>query len=156
MTTEKLFELLELVKGVHCYRWDMVMKIVDEIKNEKCTVDKKEWENYKANHTSVYPLDLSDIRTWSTFEDTCIELSFKIEDSNLMCYARIYDGESFRGYRKEPRFTATLRMHSDFAKEIEHLIDYDFEEYLENAYEEHLEKQKQAWIHQRRIQLLNN
>ena len=156
MKTEKLFELLALVNGVKIRRWNTVMKIVDYIDKGTVDIKEKKWDNlYKESNPQYYPLDLSKIDTWSTFEDTCVELIFHVDLIKLICDVKIYDGESFGGHRKKLRFTATLWMPNAFIHEIENNVNWAFETYLEDAYENHLEAKKKLWIDNLKNEILN-
>ena len=156
MKTQKLFEILTLVGGVWSYQWDYVMAIVEVIADGTATVEHKEWyDSFKKEHPEFYPLDLSVIRTWSTFEK-CVHLSFGVENNKLKCEAIIYDGSNFGGYRTGKRFEAVIILPESFIFVIERSIENKFDTYLENAYNKHLEQQKNKWISKLRKQIITN
>lgn len=99
---------MTLVNGVRSSRWNDVRKIVELMPSIK--VKEKAWnEKYKQDNPEWYPLNLSKIETWSTYGE-CIDLVFINENNKVVCKARIYDGESMNGHRRNLRFTATLIM----------------------------------------------
>jgi hypothetical protein len=161
MKTEKLFELLTLVNGVWNSQWGMVLKLVEAIKVESVDIKHKQYaDKIRRDNPEWYPLDLSEVDTWSTF-NTCIELRF-INDitpwnghpnNQLACEVKIYDGDSYYGYRKNLRFEALLHLPTAFIHDIERDIEYQFNKYLSNCYIDYLEAQKQLWIHNTRIEI---
>ncbi len=156
MKTEKLFELLAIVDGVKSTSWNMVMELVDCISEGSVDVREKKWaDQFKQSRAEHYPLDLSKINTWSTFDNTCIELRFYIVQKDFFCDARIFDGDSFGGRRLTLRFTAKLQLPYKFIHEIENLIEYRFEVYLETLYEAHLFAVKEDWINKCKSEILN-
>lgn len=71
-----------------------------------------------------------------------------------MCEVEIYNGKAFGGDRKDLRFTATLILPSTFIVNLENLINYKFNKYLENSYDDHLESQKKLWIYNLKAEIL--
>ena len=158
MQTEKLFELLTLVNGVSGSKWETVRQLVDLIAKDSVTIKSKEWnDKWKQNKPEYYPLDLSKIETWSTY-DKCVDLQFSNDTTNpnnqLVCKAKIYDGDNFDGFRTRLRFEALLWLPSSFIHEIEPQIEWAFETFLEDAYENHLETQKKLWINNMKNDIL--
>lgn len=159
METKKLFKLLTVLDNVMIRKWETVSRIVEFIKKEQVEILKKDWAN--SHYNSYRSLELSDINTWSTFDQTCVKLRFynaatpEKPKNKLMCDVEIYDGDSFGGYRKGLRFTALLLMSNKFIHEIEKYILFEFERYLESAYENHLEAQKKAWMYYAKLQIIN-
>jgi len=167
MKTEKLFEILTLVDSIRSTKWETVMQLVNVIKEkgEKEIVKSKRWEiDRKRNSLEYYPLDLSNIKTWSTYDNTCVEIKFynkpttnksSNKQNQLMCDVKIYDGNSFGGYRKDLRFTATLLLPDSFLYKIQPRIEWALEDYLEDAYEKHLEETKKRWIDKMKKEIVN-
>jgi len=154
MENNKLFELLTLIGGVNSNKWRDVMKIVELMPFIEVT-EKKWVDKHKQRYPENYPLDLSKIKTWSTYDGECIDLVFSNEDNKLICEARIYDGERLNGYRRDLRFTATLIMPDDFIKELEYRILRAFDKFAEYSYEDFLENQKKLWVENFKSQILN-
>ena len=153
MTNKKLLEILTLVNSVKSSRWNDIRKVVEtmasiEVKeknwNEKCKQDNPEW----------YPLDLSKIETWSTYDGDCINLVFSNENNKLICEVSIYDGDNMNGYRLNLRFTATLIMPNSFIKELEQKILYALDRLAEDSYDDYLETQKKLWMSNFKSQVL--
>jgi len=75
MTNKKLLEILTLVNSVKSSRWNDVRKVVETMASIE--VKEKKWnEKYKQDNPEWYPLDLSKIETWSTYDCECINLVF--------------------------------------------------------------------------------
>jgi len=164
MKTEKLFELLTLINGVKSKKWATVMQLVDEISKENVTIKDKQWnDGWKQSNPEFYPLDLNKIETWSTYDLTCIDLQFSNDiskdngqpNNQLICKAKIYEGDSLEGERQQLRFKALLYLPTAFIHTIEQRIKLAFETYLEEAYENHLEAQKDLWINNMRSEIIN-
>lgn len=153
MTEEKLFELLTLLKEVRSSSWITVGKIVELM--PYIEVKEKKWnQKYKQDNPEWFPLDLSKIETWSTYDGECIYLVFSNENNRLVCNVSIYDGDNMNGYRTSLRFTATLIMPNSFIKEIEQIILYKLEILAEDSYEDYLETQKKLWIENFKLKFL--
>jgi hypothetical protein len=155
MKIKKLFEILTLVKSVRSRRWNDVLLLVNEINNNTVDVKEKKWhEKYKQDNPDYYPLELSEIRTWSTYEDECIDLEYYIENDKLVCKATIYDGDNFNGERRNIRFTAKLWLPNSFAHTIEAKISYGLDRMAEDAYEDYLETQRKLWVSNFKSQII--
>ena len=155
MKQAKLFELLKIIDGVYSSSWNMTKEIVKNITKKESKIILKEWhDNYKNKNPEWYPLDLAEFKTWSTY-DACIDLEFSNKDEKLYCTAHIYDGDSYPGCRKELRFTAEFYLPNSFIKTLEEIINYKFNRYLEDLYDDHLESQKLLWITNLKTAILN-
>ena len=142
MTNRELIGILAMIKQTRSTKWRMVMEIVKCLNGDKpCRILHQDWADAYRN-----PLDLNDINTWSTFDETCINLVFFAEDDKLFCDATIWDGDSFGGQRTNVRFTAQLGLPDEFLQVISGLIERDLNEHLEDLYDKHLESQKKHWI----------
>lgn len=157
MKTEKLFELLILLDGVKIRRWETVMKLVEFIANGDVDVKEKKWDDeWKNRNEQYYPLDLAKRETWSAFDNTCIDLNFDRIENDFVCKVKIYDGNSFGGERTKLRFTAKLLLPTKFIHCIEHHINWKFESFLQESYENHLESQRKLWINELKSQILGS
>ena len=149
METKKLIGLLSIIGEIKSDRWQTVMDIVDCIKSDstgEVEILEKKWaDNYKQAKPDLFPLDLSDIKTWSTY-DKCINVKFYLNDEILFCEAIIFDGDSFHGHQTRLRFTTELILPHSFIHKLEKIIMNSFENFLENLYFKNLEKQKMDWI----------
>lgn len=152
MEIQQMFKVLGLVGSVTSSDWNKILKIVEQISTIE--VKEKEWADPTKNeHPEFYPLDLSNISIWSTYQD-CVELKFSVIDSKLYCHVRLYEGDNLTGMRKRMRFIATLIMPDSFIKEIDGYIYYALSNFLENAYEEHLNSQKIIWMETMKAEIL--
>ena len=153
MNNKKLLEILTLVNSVKSSRWNDVRKIVELMPSIE--VKEKKWnEKYKQDNPERYPLDLSKIETWSTYDGECINLVFSNDNNKVICKVSIYDGDNMNGYRRNLRFTATLIMPNNFIKELEQKILYALDRLAENSYEDYLETQKELWMSNFKSQIL--
>ncbi len=154
MTTQKLMDVLHIVEHVKSSKWNTVLKILD-VFDEVQTIEKK-WGNETAKPQDIYPLDLSNIDTWSTYEYTCIDLTFKNEGNNLTCFAKIYDGDNLYGDRGDLKFTAKLKLPNSFVQILENLIIHRLDEVSKQAYEYMKEVEKRNWIQEFKNRILEN
>lgn len=147
MKKEELIKAIILLNGVNSTSWNMVRQVVGEFSSSSVKVVSKKWnDSYKEKYIEHNPLDLSKINTWSTFDRTCIELFFTFEDEKINCNAKIYDGESFGGHRKDLRFSAELILSDDFIMNLGDIIEWKLQDHLEDAHTKHLERQKKLWM----------
>lgn len=155
MDDKKLFELLTLVDGVRSSKWETVMSLVDAIKAGGVTIKEKEWaDSFKQNNPQYSPLDLANRETWSTYDNTCIDIVFThqkkskngMKVSQLVCKVKIYEGQNMYGERTCLRFEALLWLPSSYIQSIENRIMWAFDDFLEDEHKKHLEAQKKLWI----------
>ena len=153
MIVRKLFNVLDLLGEVNIDKWSIVMKLVESMSSIE--VKEKKWDDsYKQNHLSSYPLDLTKLETWSTFDGECVKLVFSNRFGKFTCDVSIYDGDNMHGRRRNLRFTAILILPNIFIKEIEDTILYRFDNYSEQAYRDHLLAQKELWMSEFKNQVL--
>lgn len=155
--------MLTLIGEVKSTDWNTVMEIVGcptaNIKGyfDKIEIlDKKWYDNYRLQNSEYYPLNLSDLKTWSTYSHTCIDLIFTMAKDKLHCHAKIYDGNSFDGRRTKLRFTANLILPNNFINVLEDDILSSFDYYLEDQYDIYLETQKINWMTDFKNKFLEN
>ncbi len=149
----KLFYILHVVKSVTSRQWECVRLIVEHFSG--VTVLEKKWNDaFKEKYPESYPLDLSQIKTWSTY-DKCVDLIFTIEKGKLHCEACIYDGDNLNGHRTNLKFTAKMIMPDEFILQLEGLIESYFDYHVEDLYDQHLEKQKKIWLQDTKYLILN-
>lgn len=156
MTIKENFKILSAIGQVTSHKWRMIMEIVDSINNnKKTTVIKAEWAAlYKQENPEYGPPDLSDRNTWSTFDDTCIDLRFVVEEKKLKCYALIYDGTPFAGERSDLKFLAEIQLQNNFINKIDGLIQVEFRWFLERKHEKYLELKKRKWMSDMKNEIL--
>ncbi len=164
MKTEKLFELLTLVNGVTSTKWETVIQLVDQISKGSVIVEEKKWaDSWKQKEPKCYPLDLSKRETWSTYNNgECVYLKFSNaatknkgrKKNKLVCDVRIFDGHFFDGRRTDLRFEALLLLPDKFIHTIAERIEVYFDDYLNCAYEDHLESEKRIWIQNLRTEII--
>mgnify|MGYP001316492773 CR=1 FL=1 len=155
---QSLFKTLAFVKEVRCHQWEDVRNIIAAINDHTAFVEGAVWKNYKAGLEHHYPLDLSDIKTWGTHDKRdCIKLVFSIDKADrLVCDVTINEGDSFNGFYKGPRFTATLAFKKAYIKNIEKNILWALNQKADWAYEQHLEAQKILWVENFKKEILSN
>lgn len=158
MNITESIKALSLIGEIRSTKWTTIMLVVDCIQNDKTNktvIVSKEWgEKYKHENTDRYPLDLSIRDTWSTYDDTCIDLTFSVKEKKLNCYAKIYNGMSYDGRRTDLRFEAEIILPNKFIKRIESLLEYEFRYFLERQYSAHLELKKREWMTEMRTEIL--
>jgi hypothetical protein len=151
LTNDQLFNLLTKLSYVRSYRWDIVCKVVeliDTIDTTKAVVISKRWEDkWKQDNPQYNPLDLSKIKTWSTYEN-CVTLEFRAspEDGRIILDALIYDGENMHGHATGLRFEAKISLYKDFIVELKDVIGWKLDSLTEDLHDEHLESKRKQWI----------
>ncbi len=145
MTTKKLMKLLEHVGRVSTSNWSVFMKLAETIKtNPKVKIVSKEWNDRYKNNSEYYPLDLGEIKTWSSFDDKRI-LEFIAHENKLICEGRVYTSGYF-DRRHTLEFKAELILPNSFISNIEAEIGWKFNNEMEYQYEKYLESEKRKWI----------
>lgn len=139
----KKFEIID--NYIYSHTWNMLRKVFDYI--PKSEIISKAWGDDWKNRSEYYPLDLTDNKTWQTYDDpNCISLKFSLtKDGKLILVAKIYDKVSWSD-TYNLKFTTEIILPNEFISELESLINYHFNNYLENEYDKFLEKQKHDWI----------
>jgi hypothetical protein len=136
--------------------WSTLMKIVETIEKDKTEVIEIEdhRDDYHQKYCPLAKEALKDMETWSTYEGG-VDIEIKYYDKNkIIAIIEIWDCNTFSGYRENIRFIVTLRMDISFLKEIKENINSTFRDYLEEAYEVHLENEKEKWILEKKASLL--
>lgn len=145
MKTTKLFELLVVVEHVYSRTWEDVMELVVCIGDNQIEATEKKWaDRYKQDAPQHFPLDLSNIKTWSTYEG-CTDLNFYTNGDKFLCDARVYNGELLDGHRTDLRFTATIELPYSYLQTIKDKIMYAVEKLATVAYEDHLLAVERKW-----------
>lgn len=139
---KKLIQKLQLIGKIFSHRWYIVQLIVKEIQNNNVNIISKRWEySWKKDNEKYYPLDLSEIKTWSTFDNKCIDIMFFVENKKLTADITIFDG-----FPKTKRFSCKLQFKNNFVLNLKDIIDNRFDYYCEDQYEKYLAQEKQDWI----------
>lgn len=157
MEQEELIKLLKHVDSVTVSDWDIVKKLVSGIDEGEIFVLRSERFDWKKNYMDSYPLDLSRIEEWQTFE-IGIELRFKFSDGSLICYAEIWDTSSNMSdiYRSGRRWSAELILKSNFIAHISLNIVRKFNLLADYKYDEYLNEVKKLWIENYKQSILNS
>lgn len=154
---QAITKMLEIVGSYTDYKWVTVALIHHFIVyDEKHTkVISSEWKDSFKKNNSYYPLDLTNLKTWSTYDNAeCIQLKFAISSGFLTCLARINDGRMLDGSFQNERFTSEIQLPLSFLIYIKEGIERKFSYHLEDEYETHLDTQKQLWMANHREKLL--
>ncbi len=160
LTNDQLFKLLTKLSYVRSHRWNMVCKVVeliDTIDTTKAVVINKRWEDkWKQDNPQYNPLDLSDIKRWSTFEG-CVTLEFSTipEENRILLYAKIYDGD-FHGHPTGLRFEAKISLYGDFIVELKDSIGWKLDSLTEDLHDEHLESKRKQWIEKAKSDIIKS
>lgn len=156
MTIKKLIKLLTYNECCYVNTWSIIQELVSIM--PKCQITKKEWlgTNSYKNNIDYYNLDLFDIKTWSTYDKSCIDLRFTITSGNkLLCKAKIFNGDMVNGNRKSEKFYAELLVPMNFIKKLETNILNQSKVRLDYEYTKYLEDMKNEWINDVLEKILN-
>lgn len=157
MNNDTAIKVLNIVGSVRSTTWDSVMKLVEYIQSGSADIIEKEWDDrFKKENPIHYPLDLSKIDTWSTYEKECIDLRYLMEDDKLICAAKIYNGNSFYGFRTSLRFTAKIQLPTHFLDQIKGRIESALNDVADDEYEKHLELQRKKWVEKFKSKIISN
>ena len=151
----ELFGILASIESITIDNWDLVRKIVDHMSTIE-VISKKwlDWD-YKNTQPEYYPLNLNELSTWTTYDNTgCINLKFYSKDNKLFCDVVIWNGDNYNGYPKNKKFKATLKFENKFIKELNDYLNHMFMRLLSEAYETHLKNQRSIWINNMKEEFL--
>ena len=137
--------MLSLTNGCDVSSWENILTIVKYIKEDKATIISKEWLNGNDRFPELYPLDLTELKTWSTYS-RCVDIRCYTQGKKLICDTTIHDGDNFSGYPTRRRFTAIVGVPIKFIKYIKDDIECDFDEYMNDKYRQYLLTIKSKWI----------
>lgn len=155
---KKLEIMLKNVTSVHSKRWNTVMMIVELLKNGVGNIIKTVW----VDEYYVTEKDLRNITTWSTYDgwgksdyQSCIDINFSYDENNVMCDAKIFDGDILHGVRQKLRFETKIEFPLSILENIKELIVSEFDEEIEMQYDNHLEYKRSEWIRKKKEEYFN-
>lgn len=135
---------LKLAKLIDVKDYNLYKFIFDEVKNTKATVI--EFEQFDVFRLIIDNNEwLLDFNNWVTF-DNCIDLKFYIEQDKLYCNLTCFNGDNLLGLIKSTRFKLKVELDKQFLLKLTQPIEFNLNEYYEDLYRKHLEKQKNDWI----------
>jgi hypothetical protein len=150
MKKSKIYKKLEiLIQGVFIYDYRITQEIKELYQQDKIKLISAEWcDHWKQIHPEYYPLNLKDNDLWCTYSE-CTTLFLHIKDDKILVDVDIYDGEMLHGRRKAKRWEAKFEINQYHLKLFIKNINWKFDNYLDDLYEQELEIQKQR----RKLQL---
>lgn len=147
MTQSELIKALKYVKNVEIGSWDMVLTLVELIQGGAQVLEKEYTDNFKRGNPTLYPLDLSKVRTWTTFEN-CVSIILQFNEANeLIASIKLYNGDNMDGFRTSLRFTAKIRLLNSILnrKKVKERVSQALNYEARWAYEDHLKKVQKEW-----------
>lgn len=154
MNAKELKEVLLLVNNIYVQKWQILVDVVNEIKNNNAEILNSAWsDKFKQNNPEYYPLKLNNIDTWSTFE-RCVNFNFSIESNKLRSDIIIWDGNSFDGFPTTERFRVVLYLPDSFILKLSNQIEWKFNLLVSESYDKYLEKKRLDWMAKEKKKLL--
>lgn len=151
---EKLIKKLRLIEYASTSDWNKVSSVVELIKSDKYELIDKTWhDRFKTQHPDLYPFDLKDDKLFVTYEK-CRTATFSLHKDKLCVLLEIWEGDNMTGYKKEKRCTITILIDIDFIKTIEKNINWKFDDFCVEQYDNHLAEQKRMWINSYKLDVL--
>jgi hypothetical protein len=127
------------------------MKIVEALNNNQAVIIEEYFFNpLIPRHDKGYNY-YKNIRKWSTYDRTCIQLDFSpVENKDeIICGVKIYDGEILNGTRKDLRFHISILLEKEFVLNIQDTIEYVAIQHARSEYEQKLLDEERAWVDDR-------
>jgi len=141
---KELIKKLTIIGETSTDNWSVLRNVVGSM--DMIKVIEKEWcDRFKQDNPDMYPMDLSEMKTWSTFQG-CSSLRISLVDGALQCKATIWNGDMLNGDRDDKRFTATLELPTEMIRMFEDVICSRFRRYLYDAFRSYLADERQAWM----------
>lgn len=148
-----LIKILKLVNKIETWEYSLQWKIYDEVvKDISCVsefIDKNDYRYHQLTKES-----LLNEKNWTTYSD-CVKMTFYIKNNNIYVNMEHYThGKSFDygcglgyyGFDKVLEWEATIKLPVEFIKNITDNLNYKFNNFCQNAYEEYLEGERLKWI----------
>ena len=154
VTNSKLFELLSLIQEIRYFHWDSIQNFRKYITEniDSITIIEKSWgDPYKNNHPQFWPLDITNIENWCTY-DRCIDTIFENDGNKLKCNIIIHDINALKV--KYRRWEASIYLPDDYIQNLKGMILDELDYHAEKEYEEYLEEQKRNWKEHFKLNIL--
>lgn len=133
---------------------DIVYETIELLNNEKAFVH--DFEDFRDDYYQKYhPLTKEEFKKpdiWRTYAEYSYT-EFYTNDGKLFGKTKICEKGIFQPVVK--RCTVVIEYPIDFIENIKDAIDYTFDCYLEQKYEEHLENAKRKWMDKKAKELLS-
>jgi hypothetical protein len=139
-----LLKKLKVVDSVQCWKYEIALKVYSLIKNGKAEVLSAS-DNY----------NIAEWKSWQTYGN-CIQSTFCLDGGNLICNIRVYDGDCLDGKPIGVRWKAKIKLPIEFLVNIEKLINNTLLYHVDDLYLQFLADQKEAWIEDKIIELLED
>lgn len=146
-----LIKILKLVNKIELWHYSLQWKIYDEVvKDISCVsefIDKKDYRYHQLTKESLLNKD-----NWITY-DNCVKMVFYVKNNDIYVNIEHYThgksidyGEGYYGYDKVLEWEATIKLPMEFIENIKDDLNYKFNKFCQNAYEEYLEGERLKWI----------
>lgn len=152
-----LFKKLKILGGITTRKYMYGAIIRDLFHEGKLSfLSGRYYDNFKAQYYNLQE-DLKKNDTWSTYED-CVDVTLSVSESDLIkIKVVIWNGKLVDGERTNQKWEAEL---SDFKMDdlvkFQSTIEYNFQCYLEDLYEQEQETKRKLRIKQLEEETLNS
>jgi hypothetical protein len=156
-----LRRMLHELTSVRVRNWDGVMELHEALARKKARVVHKAWDDEVYNNNPrVWPLDLTELATWSTYDAReCIDLEYKLHRTGIQVQVQIYEGRNDRYFdRPRRKFNAVINLPLAFLRTeaLANRIDWDFDALVEHRRHDQRKDKKEAWLAKERKKLLED
>ena len=135
---DKLVKILNLIVSYETDNYGLGWKVFDVVKENPNSVvsfqRENEWTTYNIQNKEH----------WVTYTDAR-KLKFYLKDNELYVNVKVVD-LGLMGDRYDVLWTATIKLPTEFLKNIETELRNKFYHFCEDAYEEYLLAKKEEWI----------
>lgn len=135
---DKLTKILSLVTSYSTFDYNLGWKVFDIVKENPNSVvsfqKEKEWATYNIQNKEH----------WVTYTNAR-ELKFYLKDNELYVNVKVVD-LGLMGNRYDVLWTSTIKLPTEFLKNIELELRNKFYQFCEDAYKEYLLAKKEEWI----------
>lgn len=153
----ELTKVLKHIKAVEVGSWNRVLAIVKMIQSGARVLEKEHADDFKRSHPESYPLDLSEIDTWSTY-DGCVSIMLQFNKANkLIANIHLYNGDIMNGSKTSLRFTAKIELPNYFlnCKSVKEQLTRALNIHAELAYKEYLKDVQEKWENEFKKRILS-
>ena len=135
---DKLTKILSVITSYSTFDYNLGWKVFDIVKENPNSVVSfqkgKEWTTYNIQNKEH----------WVTYQDAR-KLKFYLKDNELYVNVKVVD-LGLMGDRYDVLWRATIKLPTEFLKNIELELRNKFYHFCEKAYEEYLLDKKEEWI----------
>lgn len=153
MDVKKLVKMMSMIGSLNHNSYKILNLVIKSIQDGSGIVKSaKFYDSWKKDEPNML-----DPEVWQTYEK-CRDFTFSLEsDDKLKCDIVIYEGDMLNGNRRVPRLFSTVllpitfifNMGEEINRQLDILLDLEYNYFLERQRMLWKEKQKKKWLNEK-------